>query len=148
MIYPVRVFVHLRTFQCGESVRCNVEISSNRCLDLFVKVWICLNANSNRGQRFIFTSTVFKWNAYFAMRNNRVFGKKEMHSGKREIQIFIPFISVALEKRLLGMLCRCAWYFIDYNAPCTPYILHRCPILFAFDQHFISIFVRFTLTNI
>lgn len=30
---------------------------------------------------------------------------KKMHNGKREIQVLVPFISVVLEKRLLGMLC-------------------------------------------
>lgn len=40
--------------------------------------------------------------------NNRIFGKKKKknsYSDEREIQIFAPFISVSLEKRLLGVLC-------------------------------------------
>lgn len=47
--------------------------------------------------------------------NNRIFGgrekkkkkeeKKNSYSDEREIQIFAPFISVSLEKRLLGVLC-------------------------------------------
>lgn len=79
--------------------------------------------------------------------NNRIFGKKKKknsYSDEREIQIFAPFISVSLEKRLLGVLCSSTWYFIDYY---TLYFA-PCPILFAFDQHFIPIFARFCLTNI
>lgn len=39
--------------------------------------------------------------------NNRIFGKKKKnsYSDEREIQIFAPFISVSLEKRLLSVLC-------------------------------------------